>query len=603
MEQPQRIRLRLPEQDLHHLTLGSTTPRKMQEWVEALPLVNVGESSRQLYQLAQELTRLKADDKTRFALLEIIRPAVLLVEKQLGKHYLGQSVVLPEKGRKVAGLAQALHSHLATCYKLVVVDALQRIRDKEHARIATIAVHRALASMSVILLRCEQLYLPTPKHLWLEMHQLFLLAEGHGIDQVETEDTAFKHVKSSTIRDAYSRVLLLATARPNQLRQNEIELVWDATEEWCGLVDIRDTRDVADIFAFDLQADAPPTYRKLASQHAQDTLRSIDAKKLAGQLRLAAERGQLPERNAEFTFPRNFTRELTLHLSQAWGNLTERAFARLAASGPIEICVGLGATHYFLSNGIDFDTQVRGKLAVLHEEKENPFMQSRQNLRVTVADDPWAHAFDGGGYRMSEESAGLDRISLAGVNQMLDDQARSRDIKVAYESYGCSIVNSSPGGYCLEWTGEMPNHVRAGELAGLKESGATSWSIGVIRWIKQLPGKGAQMGIELLAPKATPCGCRVLKQSGETTEWMRTLLLPELRAIGQEATLITPSMAFSTGYKVHVALGGSHRRVALYRQLNATAGFRQFLFRDLDTPDSGKAKPGGDDFDSIWSTL
>ena len=164
-------------------------------------------------------------------------------------------------------------------------------------------------------------------------------------------------------------------------------------------------------------------------------------------------------------------------------------------------------------------------------------------------------------------------------------------------------MNSSPGGYCLEWTGEMPNHVRAGELAGLKESGATSWSIGVIRWIKQLPGKGAQMGIELLAPKATPCGCRVLKQSGETTEWMRTLLLPELRAIGQEATLITPSMAFSTGYKVHVALGGSHRRVALYRQLNATAGFRQFLFRDLDTPDSGKAKPGGDDFDSIWSTL
>lgn len=603
MEQPQRIRLRLPEQDLHHLTLGSTTPRKMQEWVEALPLVNVGESSRLLYQLAQELTRLRADDKTRFALLEIIRPAVLLVEKQLGKHYLGQSVVLPEKGRKVASLAQALHSHLATSYKLVVVDALQKMRDKEHARIATVAVHRALTSMSIILLRCEQLYLPTPKHLWLEMHQLFLLSEGHSIDQVETEDTAFKHVKSSTIRDAYSRVLLLATARPNQLRQNEIELVWDATEEWCGLVDIRGTRDVADIFAFDLQADAPPTYRKLASQHAQDTLRSIDAKQLAGQLRLAAERGQLPERNADFTFPRNFTRELTLHLSQAWGNLTERAFARLAASGPIEICVGLGATHYFLSNGVDFDTQVRGKLAVLHEEKENPFMQSRQNLKVTVADDPWAHAFDGGGYRMSEEAAGLDRISLTNVNQMLDDQARTRDTKIAYESHGCSIVNSSPGGYCLEWTGEMPNHVRAGELSGLKESGATSWSIGVIRWIKQLPGKGAQLGIELLAPKATPCGCRVLKQSGETTEWMRTLLLPELRAIGQEATLVTPSMAFSTGYKVHVVLEGSIRRVALYRQLNATAGFRQFLFRDLDAPDAGTARPGGDDFDSIWSTL
>lgn len=608
MEQPQRIRLRLPEQDLHHLTVGSTNPRKMQEWIDSLPMANIGESSRLLYQLVQELNRLKTDGKTRFALLEAARPAVLFIEAQLGKHYLGQSVVLPEKARKVASLAQSLHMHLSIGYKLVAIDTIRKARDKELGRIAITAIHRAITGMALMLLRSYQLYLPTPKFHWLEMHQLFLLAEGNALDGVEVEDSAFKRVKSSTVRDTYTRALLLATARPNQLRQNEIELAWDATEEWCGLVTIRDTRDNADIFAFDLQADAPPTYRKLASQHAQDTLRSIDARQLSGQLKIAADNGQMPDRNAEFTFPRGFTRELALHLSQAWGNLTERAFARLATSGALDICVGLGATHFYLSGGVDFDVQMRGRrLEILSDERENPFLKSRSSQSaVADADDPWAQSFDGGGYRIANEAGDLDQFSFAGVDQALAEQARNKEARIKFDSYQCSIVNSSPGGYCLEWAGDMPGHIRTGELVGLREPGAGGWSIGVVRWIKQLAGKGAQLGIELLAPKATPCGCRIIKADGEMSEWMRTLMLPELRAIGQEATLVTPSIgSFTTGYKVLVNLGGSERRVALHRQVNATAGFRQFLFRDMDQPEAAApaAAAGGDDFDSIWSSL
>jgi hypothetical protein len=612
MEQPQRIRLRLPEQDLHHLTLGSTNPKKMHEWVESLPMANVGESARLLYQLIQELNRLRTDGKTRFQLLESVRPALVHVERQLGKHYLGQSVVLPEKARKVAGLAQSLLMHLSVGYKLAAIDSIRKVRDKEFNRIATTSVHRAISSMGETLLRCYQLYVPIPKFLWLELHQVYLLADGHGIARQEVEDNTFRHVKSSTVQDAYARTLLLATARPNQLRQQEIELVWDATEEWCGRVVINDTRANSDIFAFDLQADAPPTYRKLASQHAGDTLRSVDAKAISAHLKIAAEAGRLPERGSEFTFPRGFNRELAIHLAQAWGNLTERAFARLSAAGSIEICVGIGATHYFISGGADFDMQIRGSnLKVLHEERDNPFL-ARQGKGGKDLDnsDPWSQAFDGGGGRMAD-NVDFSAITVTGVDSLLADnlRAKQQQQKPKFDSYACAIVNSSPGGYCIEWTGDMPAHIRTGELIGLQEANAKTWSIGVIRWIKQLPGKGAQMGVELLAPKATPCATRAIKPSGEMSEWMRTLMLPELRAIGQEATLITPAIAFNTGYKVLVSLDGRESKASLYRQLNATAGFRQFLFRNLDTPaevpdtSAAPGQPGGDDFDSIWSSL
>lgn len=612
MEQPQRIRLRLPEQDLHHLTLGSTNPKKMQEWVDSLPMANVGESARLLYQVIQELNRLRTDGKTRFALLEALRPALVHVGRQLGKHYLGQSVVLPEKARKVAGLAQSLLLHLSVGYKLVAIDTIRKARDKEFNRIATTALHRAINSMGEALLRCYQLYVPIPKFLWLELHQVYLLADGHGLASVEVEDKTFRRVQSSTVQEAYVRALLLATARPNQLRQQEIELAWDATEEWCGRVVINDTRENSDIFAFDLQADAPPTYRKLASQHVGDTLRSIDAKDVSAQLKIAAEAGRLPEKGAEFTFPRGFTRELAIHLSQAWGNLTERAFARLAASGNIDVCVGIGATHFFLSGGADFDVLVRGtNLKILHEERDNPFLKSRgKGDGEDGGGDAWSQAFDGGGGRMSD-NVDFSRVALDNVDNLLAENVRSQHqlAKPKFDSYPCAIVNSSPGGYCIEWSGDMPAHIRTGELIGLQEANAKTWSIGVIRWIKQLAGKGAQMGVELLAPKGTPCATRAIKPSGEMTEWMRTLLLPELRAIGQEATLITPAIAFSTGYKVQISIDGKESRAAIYRQLNATAGFRQFLFRNLEQPaetaetDAPASGPQGDDFDSIWSSL
>ncbi|MFZ5756964.1 MAG: hypothetical protein ACOY3X_08685 [Pseudomonadota bacterium] len=611
MEQPQRIRLRLPEQDLHHLTLGSTNPKKMQEWIDSLPMANVGESSRLLYQLIQELNRLRTDGRTRFALLECVRPALQHVERQLGKHYLGQSVVLPEKQRKVASLAQALLVHMAVGYKLVSIDTVRKAKDKEIGRIATVSIHRAITSMGEILLRCYQLYLPTPRFHWLELHQLYLLAEGHGLDRTEVEDKGFKHVESSTIRDSYARALLLATARPNQMRQQEIELVWEATEDWCGLVSINDTKENSDIFAFDLQVDAPPTYRKLASKHVGEMLRSIDARELSGKLKLAGDSGQLPEKNAGFVFPRGFSRELAIHLSQAWGALTERAFQRLAASGTIDICVGLGATHYFLSNGADFDQTIRGtSLQVLMEDRENPFLRNRFGKSGEQIDpaDAWSQAYDGGAHRMADE-VDFGQVNMTRVDSLLAESLRNREARLKFDSYRCSIVNSSPGGYCVEWAGDMPAHIRTGELIGLREDKAPGWSIGVIRWVKQLAGKGAQLGIELLAPKAAPCGTQVIKQTGEHTEWMRTLLLPELRAIGQEATLVTPAIAFSTGYKVMISLGGEQRRVALHRQLNATAGFRQFLFRDLDKPDAdtpdtrSQDAAGNEDFDSIWSSL
>jgi len=180
-----------------------------------------------------------------------------------------------------------------------------------------------------------------------------------------------------------------------------------------------------------------------------------------------------------------------------------------------------------------------------------------------------------------------------------------------YDRYFCQIVNISPGGYCIEWTGAVPGTVKAGELVGLREDGHPDWSLGVIRWVRQIPGHGAQFGLEVLAPKATPCGARVIKKTGDSTEFMRTLLLPEIKALNRAATLITPNLTFRPGYRIVLMHDGEEEKALLTNLLSTTQSFSQFEFQltrktpeiTPDVPDKSATIRDDEDFETIWSSL
>lgn len=597
------LRQRLPAQDLGRLTLVSHQPRKLREWVEALPMINVGETSRQVFQTLQELTRLQLDAAVRLELLEILRPVAHTLCNALSKHYLGQSVMLPERATKVATLAQSMQSHLAIGYKLAalaLVDKINPRRDPEQVRLASLALHRAVSELTDNLLRSTQLYLNTPPRVWQELHALYLCAVDEQIAHLPVPDPVLhRQVPSSTVEQAYIRALLLATCKPNKLRQAEIAQIHQLAELWAPLVTLKEITGGAELFVFDLSRDAPPTYRSLAQPGDADHVRAIDPSGLVtrlNDLRMSAP-GVATKAHGEA----GLSASLLQHLVQAWSELSERSFSRVAAEGTLNICLGLTALHYYLSGGRDFDTMMRGDQGrYLVTESDNPFLKAKpveHRADDRTGKDVWSLAFGGG---MSSEPKANE------FNLQFQDKA---DAAPRYDVHGCQIVNISPGGYCIEWSGEVPSGVRAGEVIGLREETQAAWSIGVIRWVKQLPGHGAQLGIEILAPKAKPCGARVIKKTGESSEYMRTLMLPELKSIGRPATLITPALTFRAGYKVGLNIDGEEVKLHLSRQVSATPSFCQFEFTQLNKPAAGPAgtRPaqGGDeeDFDSIWASL
>jgi len=597
------LRQRLPAQDLNRLSLVGHQPKKLKEWAAALPMMNVGETSRQVFQTVQELNRLQIDAAERLELLEILRPTIHALCHALSKHYLNQSVMLPDRATKVATLAQAMQSHLASGYKLVILAGLEKLarkRDADASRLVALGAQRAITELTGNLLRSTQLYLNTPAHLWLELHTLYLLSAELQLHTQPVPDDTARHADKSTVENAYIRALLLATCKPNKLRQSEIAQIHQLSESWAPLVALREFSGSGELFVFDLAKDAPPTYRSQAQAGAASPVRAIAPTVLVerlGELFRQSQQGG-PKASGETAL----SPALLQHLIQAWSELSERSFSRMSHDGTLEMALGLTATHYFLAGNRDFDTMMQGnKGRFLINDADNPFLKPtashsshRQDERT--GKDVWAMAFG------SIESNTQEEVKLA-------FQEKEQSGPPRYDTHACQIVNISPGGYCIEWSGEVPASVKAGEILALREDGQGNWSIGVIRWVKQLPGHGAQLGVEVLAPKTKPCGARVVKKTGEASEYMRTLLLPELKAISRPATLITPALTFRSGYKLVLNLDGEEIKAQLGAQVSATQSFSQFEFtlmrRPMKVEEARKTDttPDDEDFDSIWASL
>ncbi len=596
------LKLRVPEQRLTALSFCEATPRALEKWVRDLPMANIGETAKRLYHAQNELNQLIIAPTERYALIELIRDPVYFVCGELAKHYLNQPVVLPEKPRKIANLCQALQLNLANGYKHIVLDSLAPSYPEKVRRTLATACHRAISDLSRTILRANQLYSSSPQGAWLEIHQLFAFAEEQNLLKYAIEDGQNRHRNPSTIGDAYHRILLLACARPNQLRQSDLAMLFHTFEAWSRHVYAgRDLVGDA-LFIIDPDTDKPPVYRTLAKVNPNSRqLIGFDTSQLAKLLtdHLASLHKEGERAEAALELPERLAESHLSHLAKAFGVLTKRTFNRIDRSGVLQVTVGLTSTHYHCAGGVEFAQQL------LHQENDDP--NDNYFLRQMRRKDVWGGAGDAS--RSRDERLG-GTPELTAINYTGPKNQQKSDAERNYPVFSVPLVNTSPGGYCLQWQGNVPGNLQAGELLGIRENDREPWAIAVVRWIRRIQQTGTQLGVELLAPSAEPVGVQLVQKTGDSSEFLRGLLMPELPSIGQPATLITPRLPFQAGSRVILNQRGRESKCLLTRRLCATGSFNQFEFRPLSAggtppPQTGRRMGGTseDEFDSLWPSL
>ncbi len=608
--QSQHLLLRAPAPTRQSLSFCEASVPAVTAWLAGLPKANIGETARQLYQALIELNQLRVASETRLQMLELLRPDVYFVCKQLEKHYINQSIVLAERPRKVAGLCQALQNHLAVGYKLIVIRvASQPSRDRH--QLLSIALQRAIHSLGALLVRSTQLYGPPAPGLWLELHQLYQLAVEQSVERLMIGDPLAQHGQGQSAEQSYVASLLLGCARCNQLRQQSIARLAAALEAWSGMAQLQGGSVASSLLLFSPTVDGPPRYRSLFANGQQPSLLGIDTRPLVDvieeHLRLAPDnrpRTRLPAATG-------LDDDLLRHLSSAWGAISERSFQRTPTQGSIALCIGMSALHYQLAGQRPFNE-------VLERPDSNRAVFKLHN----GAADVWAAAFDAQS-NATERLPSHDHIEFvspirtrAATTRANAPSAGSANRSSSAEShpvYQAKLVDHSPGGYCLAWDGEVPNLLQTGELLGLRDGSAQIWSIALVRWIRQVRGGTTQIGVQLIAPQAHPCGLRLLRKVDQGSEYLRALLLPEIATLSQPAMLIAPRLPFQEGHKVLIKQNGQEQRAILNRRQSSTGNYNQFEYRSLgqlsperETPVTGwqsHATGRDEDFDSLWKSL
>ncbi len=592
--------LRVPEQKTASLSFCDTSPKAFRSWADQLPMANTGEVSRQLYHAIIELNHLFLSPQQRLQFLELVREKIHFVCNELSRHYLGLAVALPEKQRKIANLSQALQLHLASGYKLCVLEALDNGGLDKNRKLIAVSTHRAISELAATIVRSHQLYCPSPANSWLECHRLFRFANRNKLSSVLVDDDTLQHRRSSSVADAYKRLLLLGCGRPNQLRQAELVQAYELFESWTDHTRCGPDIGEDSLFVVNMERDNPSVYRSLLDNKPGDESYGFDTRELATMISeaLDARRKQDPA-DASIRIPANVSDTLLTHLSQALGILAKRNFNRIASQGSLEVCVGLTAAHYFIAGDKTFTEFVSGNDDGHHDD-ENLFVRSARKQ-----EDAWAGAHDASPSDERLHSADTPinfRGSFGNTPAPANNTNRPK-------SHHALLINTSPGGYCVAWESSVPPALQAGEVLGVREQRSHPWSVAVVRWIRQVKHQGTQIGLELLAPSASPCGVRLIQKVGNNSEYLRGLLLPEISVVNQSATLITPRLPFQSGSRISLLHDGREDQGQLLKKVSSTGSISQFELKlqnaatlATSTP-SSSAGASEDEFDSLWPSL
>ena len=467
----------LPSRELKALSFSRPDKTSIENWVNSLPVADVSKSTRMLYIAIKEVCEFDTSAATRLELLDALRPAIHYACDGLRKSYIHQPIILPEQPRKIANLCQALQNYLATGYVIAACQCNEKMGSiiKKPTQLMAHAIYNALIEYGNILMRDYLLYRPSNDRFWKNVHRLFQLARKYNLHVLPQTNNALED-KNSSIEHCYMQLLLWGCIKANQMRQDDILRLEKHLWSWSRLVKLAVLdKSHESAFVVDPTSDLPPIYQKFYKGKYPPSCQSLNTDALIENLKqLSAPLAQKQS---------GLTSNLINHLILAWGVFTGRTFMRLEANSELALCIGLTTTHYFLANQKPFSEFIYG---------DNPppkapaaaASQFKEQLRPNQKLDVWDESLFGTTAK-SEAQVTMESIDFHirnGGNSMMTFTGSDKE---KYQDFKVSVVNMSPGGYCLEWDNDIPHTIKAGEIIGVKEDHHNTWNIGSIRWVRQ----------------------------------------------------------------------------------------------------------------------
>ena len=520
------LKLSLPETGESLQLKAEIRPGRIKAWLEALPLANIVEAARSVSDALIALNRTPLDVDTRLKLLELYSTAINNLVPELEHKYTMVALPLPEKSRQAANLARRLYVELAYGYKIILLERLGKKRLSLGRTHLHLLIQRAMAALSKVLCAFYKTYSPTPPGVWSEIHQLAHLALQRNLHDEPLDGGR------NSISSTYKQALLLALANPYKLMQGEVDRATDYLLQHgnlAKLLPMQDTQSAPGVFLINLDSDAPP---KSLEQNAKAEMHNhilLNTDALVSALNDQISKLETTRMQKTLNLADHAKQALNLNmlrrLLKDWTYMPKRKFQRMANNNVMEICVGLRATCHFISSRPDV---------------------VEQNVLDFSSDTPGA-----------------------------SPTGKSEPVKFATSEW--SVTNESAGGMGLKYISGINHPIRIGEIIGLRSDDSQNWNIGVVRRVFSDNPEHLELGVQMLAPSATPIIIKPVV-AGPKETFQAALLLPEIRPLQQPATIVAAPATFRSKLEYLVYKNNVVSHVRAMRLVEQTASFDQFQF-------------------------
>lgn len=531
------LRFSLPETTAESVT--ETRPADLKRWLVNLPVLNTAEVSQMLFKALTALNRTTLDDSLRLKLLDLYRRPVRAVCIESQKLYIGLPLPLPEKNKLVVARVRQFQIEMSDGYKRIVQQATRKPKlsssDKEEL---AIAIQRSIYYLTQVLAKSFELYAPSPEGTWHEIHQLYRYAEIEGLTETPVADELNETLPKSSVSHVYKQALLLDFCDPYHLPARMLEKIRRYLDRWApeaklslALASLRPDCQFLINLATDRAGVANIESQPITTEAQYRLLTTVDLARTMHHQLSALQIGSSPDpEGLEKDFFVNQGQEMLMRLITSWGVNPKRYFTRNAARGAqLNVATGVDAINFFVNGAIEFACST-----------------------MEVGPQPL-------------------RTQISGTQTL----APSRHSK--WQNVQWDLLDESAGGFAIHKSNAQLEKVRVGDLIATRAPLQHSlWSISVVRWVRSTGPGDIELGAQRLAPHGDAIA--ILPADTVNGEFSMALLLPEVKALRQAATLITHRGMFAPGRLLILDNGYRTHQIRATKLINVTGSFEQFQF-------------------------
>lgn len=513
------------------------------DYLTRIPFSDPVLAGQQLDRLLDGLIEVPPTPGILLPLLEQVRSPLGKLSKELAHAYQNRPLPLDAVGERSFQQVVALWSKMSRAYGLCKLPQADG-SSPEPVKSATI-LHRRLYYAGLAIVEHFYAHRELPEGVWLELHRLFSAAEKQGVAYTPVEDTQESTLQATHCAAAYAAMLLIDIAGPYSQTVRNLHLIRHWAVMWAPLVSLHNLDDDLALppYIVELLKDSS-LHPSAMSEEFGDDARRLDTARLG--LQIDHLLGQLRQRMTPSQLglgeeTSGHVLNLLTFLSRPWTqSALPRRFRRFASQGVARVALGVDAMYFYITGRV-------------FEQPDSAAAYSR---------DTFDQIFT---FRERSDS-GVTLNIRPHASFLLDEW---------------SVINHSANGFRLTRSC-VGQKVRPGELMSICPHDGQRFLLAQVTWLMQDESGGLVVGLLILP--GMPTGVGVRRSHGVATGGERfapAFLLPALPAVGEENSLVIPTVLYQASHVLDVASGDGVWQLRMNHVLQSGADFLRISYEPL----------------------